>query len=445
MKGEGGRMKETKPTNPSFSIFILHPSSFILFFFSLLSAEPVVLNGSMLPQFIGTPIAHLRIVNSHGAAIPFQIDERTAAGDYICPFGESPNTDSGNGIFDAQDEIAFLMEDADSAGPFEGSSLGNAPPKHAVITMRTGSATRFVGIIDDQAVPVSAVGYIAYDHTRQYVRTPYFYARFGCNRFHFTKAGCMDFRSGKFVDLTNELHIVIALKALWGLLPINYTEENIVCHVARYKTGPIRLIRRGNFHLNLGLGLQGCHAIVYQMCYPQLVKVPVNVHLPIRFSHIFSSAYIEITPVINKCAPPFRFEVPSIGYVANIPGDDSRDTLIAAVPEKGYLVTDGERGYAWNMRIKVGDTNLLSGSGYTFRRPSKRGGMAECGFRLAVCDLPKGTYEIVNWVLFPNNPLQSACRSLKSVLEPIVLTTQAGSFANLLTESTTEKPGAVKR
>ena len=47
-------------------------------------SEPVVLMGRDLPAFIGAPVGNLRIVNARGAAIPFQIDEKTA-GEIISP------------------------------------------------------------------------------------------------------------------------------------------------------------------------------------------------------------------------------------------------------------------------------------------------------------------------------------------------------------------------
>jgi hypothetical protein len=240
----------------------------------------------------------------------------------------------------------------------------------------------------------------------------------------------MDFGSGRFLNLTNELRVVVALKALWGLLPITYTEENIICKVKRYKIGPLRLIRRGDFYLKMGLGLKGSRAIVYQMCYPQMVKVPVKVHLPLRFRSLFSDAYIEMTPVLNKEAANFRFMVPSLDYTEHM-AEKSVDTLIRAMPDKGYLVSDGIKGYGWITELDV-DPALLAGSGYVLRRPSKRGGIAECGFRLTIRDLAKGDYDIINWVFFSKDRLETHKNDLLAVLEPAVVTTDAKTANNLL-------------
>lgn len=398
---------------------------------SISLAEPVVLNGAMVPAFVGTPIADLRLINDHGNPIPFQVDEITAGGEYICPQGEKPNADSADGKLDKQDEIVFLRDDAGTGESLAlQRSLQSVSAAAERVAVSCGNEKRYVWITNNTLIPLSTERYIAYDHVRQYCKTPYYYAQFGRDRFHFIKAGVMDFGTGGFCNLTNELRVVIALRTLWGLLPITYTEDNIVCTVKRYKTGPLRLIRRGDFHLRLGLGIKASKAAVYQICYPQMVKVPVRVHLPVRFKKLFSDAYIEMTPILNKESSRFRFIVPSLDFVEKITAK-SVDTLLKAVPDQGFLVSDGIKGYGWITRVEA-DPALLAGSGYVLRRPSKRGGVAECGFKLAIRDLPKGDYDIINWVFFSKDRIEAHKKELLSVLDPAIITTNVATCKNLL-------------
>ena len=390
----------------------------------------------MLPDFIGNPVSGVRVCSGSGSAIPFQIDEKTCDGEYICPQGESPNADVANNRLDPQDEIVFLWEDADSAAAGDTCTGVRDTAVHGAVpvTITQGPEMRRVWIVEDTAIPLSKVSYCFYDHERQYLRTPYYYAQFARDRFHFIKAGVMDFESHDYIDLTKELRVEIVFKILWGLIPVRYTEESIVCHVKRYKAGPVRLIRRGDFYLNLGFGIKASKAIVYQMCYPQVVKVPVNVHVPVRFKSFFSDAYIEMTPVIRweVADKNFHFTVPGIGYSRDLSSGRARmDTLIRVLPDKGYVVSDSRQGYGWITRVGV-DSSLLSGSGYVMRRPSKRGGMAECGFRLTVRDLPKGNYDVVNWVIFSRHSIGAGCRDPLSMLEPAAITTPTGTFSNFL-------------
>ena len=142
------------------------------------------------------------------------------------------------------------------------------------------AAQRTVFLTNDTNHTLSAARYIDYDHSTQILKTPWYYAQFGRNRFHFVKAGIaidylpleprpmavgQDSNIGRqapvwfsralpvqarprvlpvvvdsayrYLDLTNELRIEIKLKALWGLVPIGYNEESLVCFVKRYKTG----------------------------------------------------------------------------------------------------------------------------------------------------------------------------------------------------------------
>jgi hypothetical protein len=66
------------------------------------------------------------------------------------------------------------------------------------------------------------------------------------------------------------------------------------------------------------------------------------------------------------------------------------------------------------------------------RRPSKRGGVAECGFKLAIRDLPKGDYDIINWVFFSKDRIEVHKKELLAVLDPAIITTNVATCKNLL-------------
>ena len=367
--------------------------------------EAIVITGNMVRSFIGKPVDRLRIVNHNGVAIPFQIDEVTTDDDYVCPGGSEPN--AGNGILDTSDEIVFLWEDADtveinSADPGMNDAACNKIPG-VCITVEHGSQRRYIDLVDNPEIQPSPVSYVKYDEKNETVATPHYYAVFSHDRFSFIKAGVRDFSGKSYIDLTNELRISIYFRALWGLLPISYSEENMICLVKRYKAGPIRLIRRGDFHLNLGLWINSSHAAVNQLCYPDMVRVPVYVHLPVRFRSLFGQAYIEMTPVIKKDVKNFSFRVPKYDILFPLDRDKAIDSLVCVNPNHGFMAVDnGATGYGWLLDANMQEA-YLDGSGYVFHKPSSRSGLCDCGFRLAVRDLPKGNYLISNWVLFSGN------------------------------------------
>jgi hypothetical protein len=379
-------------------------------------AEPVALTGKDLPRLLGKPVSDLRVLNLSGKAIPFQVDEVTRAGEYVLPMGERPNTAEGDGKFGERDELVFLFEDADI---FSGKPCEAAAGVEVIVLSR-GTERRTVVALADKSVSMSPKTYIQYDHAAQRVATPYYYAEFAKNRFHFVKAGVTDFKTGEYVDLTNELRVAIHLRTLFGLIPVNYTEDNIVCFARRYKAGPVRLIRRGDFHLNLGLGVKGSKAAVNQICYPQAVKVPVYVNLPVRFRTLFSQAYIEMTPVMRSGGKNFNFTVPSEKLVFSLQGVKT-DSLYGVIPiDKLFALRYGDMGYGWLLNTTMPPAHL-SGSGFVMRRPPspERKGVAECGFRLAVRDVPKGSYDITNWVLFSGGAEGDIERLGESISKPV--------------------------
>ena len=367
-------------------------------------SEPIILTGSMAPEFLGKPIDRLRIVDHNNKAIPFQIDQVLADDDYVCPSGKEPN--KGSGMLDTADEIVFLWEDADTGiarGPDSLVSKADSAKRvrqPECLTIEHPSQKRCVYLVDNPDIPLSPIRYISYDEKKETFSTPCYRGEFGHDRFHFVNASVKDFARDSFIQLTNELRVKIYLRAMWGLLPLSYSENNIVCLVKRYKEGPIRLIRRGDFHLNLGLWMKGSHAAVNQLCYPDMVKVPVYLHLPVRFKSLFSQAYIEMTPVINENGRHFSFRVPQNDIAFSFNGNGRIDTLVPVNPNHGFMTVDnGAAGYGWLLEANMQEA-YLDGSGYVFCRPTQRTGLGHCGFRLAVRDLPKGYYLITNWVLF---------------------------------------------
>jgi hypothetical protein len=406
-------------------------------------AEPIIILGNMVPAFLGKPIERLRVVNHAGDAIPFQIDEVSPDDDYICPSGKEPN--SGNGVLDSADEIVFLWEDADTLDAARGNGLDSSQQPHTIfpsdhrIAVGHANQTRYVFLVDSPSIALSTVRYISYDEKNEIVTTPCFKAAFEGGRFHFVNAWIKDFSNDAYFELTNELRIKICFRALWGLIPITYSENNIVCLVKRYKAGPIRLIRRGDFYLQLGLWLKGSHAAVNQLCYPDMVRVPVYVHLPIHFSNLFSQAYIEMTPVLSKNADKFTFRVPQhdIEFQCDRPG--KIDSLVPINPNQAFMtVENGAIGYGWLLDASMQST-YLDGSGFVFCKPTNRKGLCHCGFRLSMCDLPKGDYSITNWVVFSNSgaasfALENAADCLKNMASIAVGESSAG-FSNQLTKS----------
>ncbi len=76
---------------------------------------PIVVPGFKIGNATHYPISMYRLFrtkqNGEAESIPFQIDEINEWGDYVLPMGGRITANTGNGIFDRQDELAFMGDD----------------------------------------------------------------------------------------------------------------------------------------------------------------------------------------------------------------------------------------------------------------------------------------------------------------------------------------------
>lgn len=403
----------------------------ILFSIGCSFSEPILITGRMIPRLLKQPVSAIRLINHQGIAIPFQIDERDSTGEYILPSGKEQNAAHSNHVLDSADEIVFLFDDADTLTRTDSADLHTS-----TISLSRNQSMRFVWATADSAIALSPRSYINYNPASQTVTTPLYYAVFGPNRFHFLRAGIFDATQRRYIDLTAELRIRIQLRALWGLISIAYTEESMICTVKRYKAGPLRLIRRGDFHLNLGLWVEGSRAAVQQICYRDMVSVPVYAKLPIRLKTLFKVAYLEMAPQLNRLARTYQFEVPR--YDLRIPLDkDAGDTLISQLPDHtAFTVHNGALGYGWLLNTSIQE-HFLKTSGYIVSRKPRHSDstIGFAGFRIALTDLPAGSYLFSNWVYFSSSGpsgLQQAAQCIQNPIQ-IMVDSKAAGF-NLLSD-----------
>ncbi|MEY4631199.1 MAG: hypothetical protein RIQ81_1319 [Pseudomonadota bacterium] len=80
-----------------------------------LHTAPVVIFGSQIRAATGRPLTTYRLYksgsNGRAEPIPFQIDELNLDGDYVLDQGSAVTANSGNGLFDLQDELALMGDD----------------------------------------------------------------------------------------------------------------------------------------------------------------------------------------------------------------------------------------------------------------------------------------------------------------------------------------------
>ncbi len=400
-------------------------------------AEPVVLRGEQVPDLLGVPVSSLRLTGRDGTLLPLQVDEVTDDGEYVCDRGREPNADSGSTVLDSSDEIVFMYEDCIPCRDNDPQRLPVSPENEQArsVLLRIGTADRCREALlrADSSLPVCTQRYISYDAAKQECTTPRYYARFAPDRFHFVRAGIAGKTAGTWIDLTRELRIDIQLRALWGLLPVHYTEDNLICFVKRYKVGPLRLIRRGDLHLRIGPGIRGSRAAVNQICYPSMVSVPVSISLPVRFRHFFRDAYLEMAPVITDAGADFLFSVPGCAIGRRVGGSDTVAEFIPCeLNVNPFTLLHEGYGLGWVVQSDI-PSHSENRSGFMFNRPSIRSGRADCGYRLMIQDVPRGRYTVVNRVLFTRRDNPAIAEEFKALRQPVPVVCNGKVSENRLT------------
>jgi hypothetical protein len=387
----------------------------------------------MLPSLLGTPVAHLRVFDTRGAPVVFQIDEVDADGEYICAHGSAPNDHKANGRFDANDELVFLSQDCTAEHPCDTSAPQNRTDGIAVSSIGTSSHDWQVYISTDSAAPRSGMKYIDYIPDEEIVSTPFYTAQFAKKRFHFVKAG-VKMPSDSIYDMwIDRLRIRIHVKLLWGLIPVNYNEESIHCTVTRYKCGPVRLIRHGDFSLKLAPGVAKNRAAVNQICYPALVRVPVRAKLPVRLGTFCSRAWIEMTPVISSSASELDFHIPGKNLQFDIPSHRRIDTTLDVSPyETMWRIHDNTKGFGWLVCSSIDSSYPGDKSCFVFRSDNTRFDTPHCGYRLQLSDLARGTYLITNWVFFSRHGPEALGQRARARMSPCRFRAGRRIFSNKL-------------
>ncbi len=380
-----------------------------------LHGEPIVITGALLPMLCGKPLHTIRVLDSDNKPIPFQIDEISPEGEYICDKGESPNTNLSNGILDSRDEIAFLTN---NLLPVDSLAQKRDYKKNAatsdIFVEASNKRTYLIRIVSKSTFPLSSDHTITYDPVKDLVETPWYFAQFDKGKFHFLQAGIKSSGSEHYQNIAGLLHVNIFFKTLIGNFKFQLNQDNLDCPVKRYKIGQIRLIKRGDFSLHLSFLFRVSKAAVNQICYAQMVCVPVSLHAPIRFKSFFSEAYIEMAPAITQAGDGFTYAIPSI-HASFVVGAKKTPAHVIKTNPNHVAATffKDSLGYTWYLDAGI-DSIFLRESSFFLRRSGLASNQTECGYKLSINDLPIGRYPIVNWIFFAhsNEDLAESIRPL---------------------------------
>ncbi len=267
--------------------------------------DPVILTGEMLPrEWLGTEIRSICVYRWKDGIfepIRFQVDERTAQGDWIFPFGKKNNGFRSNGRIDPQDLILFMVKDAGGkAGDFQALSGSRVIlPVELRDPVDGGTSWVYLASFPGKApVLCSLPDYVSYDAekeilTTDYTRAEYLITEDGLHTTFYESHSIPPGAGGSGENLVDRLKFRVEIRFFFNLLPISLHEEMLGSDVIAYIKGPIRLLRRNEQFVKLPFGIRAVKTYADVETYEGFSTVPITLQVPRGFHRIVSSANLR--------------------------------------------------------------------------------------------------------------------------------------------------------
>ena len=250
----------------------------------------------------GTPLAGSKISDfrlfacSDGKLIPipFQVDERKN-NRYLLPDG--PEGERGNGIFDDQDELVFMVKDTGDRCRIdaEGKWL-----EIEVIDPVDGGRG-WVYLTFNKDLPLSEERYVWYYPEEDSVATGKYFLQF--NREHpifFDTLGIKEEAGGSGKNMIDRLKIRFYARLTGGFISIHKNEEDFRTKLLAYHAGKVRLIRLTRNWQTLFWKIPTPAADIFTIFYDNSFEFPVVVDLPFDVGLFLKSTDFRVSIDMRK-------------------------------------------------------------------------------------------------------------------------------------------------
>lgn len=238
-----------------------------------LHTAPIVITGKQINPVLRYPLGTYRVFRSSPSGkaevIPFQIDEINDDTDYVLDQGTRVTADTGNGIFDAQDELSFMGDDV---GPLIEPTQWPTNRPHLVFELRLRNPNGnpmgppvgavYIGVFFGNAPPHSTKKYVVFNRKDALVHTSRYRYQFDqknwlvARKVEVAKNNKQPPEYEPVLDTTT-----FYLKGdLKYFITVEANHRSIESELEAWKSGPIRSIVRVSFYykilkLKLELGM----------------------------------------------------------------------------------------------------------------------------------------------------------------------------------------------
>jgi hypothetical protein len=249
--------------------------------------DPVIVPGKSFPGLAGLPQSRLALFRYAGQylPIPFQLDERDRAGQYVFVKGAVTGKDDVAGL-DANDELVFMAFDAGGKAPASAPAGTGAGAEIEITDPVTGDRAYAYLFSFASSPPRSNLDYVTYDVDPAKgvrVQGQTYITQSPIGSIYYTYQSLRRADGTWTPDLADRLKIRGDLSALMGMVDAGYQFDDLVkSQVTGWIDGPVRVVRRGEGYLQVaGMDIRGAgDSIGYYypsyFIYPMMIDFPVN-------------------------------------------------------------------------------------------------------------------------------------------------------------------------
>jgi len=330
--------------------------------------HPIQIPLSTVPPLVGKPIADFGLYafkNGKLQTIAFQIDQVDPQDKILLPFnGEVPPKKMRLPQFTTRRDLLLWMPE-DMGEAYDLKKIKTTPSETWLeINISPSAATQdghfvYVRIAPDQTL--SPKDYVTYDRENDLVRTPSFFIGYRdiiiINRFGWiSKDGSLG------ENLLHRVAVRFSAKALFGLFPIEITENDIVSRVVGFKDGPIRVLKRVTNAPRLPLGMKGPASETDCFFYRNSYQTQVAVDFPVGGKAILSDAKFRIYIDLPHFPEPLNLEMPNAEHFTIRPDLIPQDFLVSKTPMTWihYFGKDIPNHFVTYLQVAPGDLNVFS-------------------------------------------------------------------------------------
>ncbi|MBZ0253159.1 MAG: hypothetical protein K8I02_07445, partial [Candidatus Methylomirabilis sp.] len=379
-------------------------------------SDPVTVRGRDMPPLVGKKIAALgafAIREGRWTPIPYQIDEKIDADNYVFPAGKENNGRSATGLLKKVDEVVFMARDAGDRSDLAGAPAGAGTGVEVTLTDPVTGAKGWAYVFEFAGeFPKSGVDYVAYEPERERITAETYEIQYtpGLDHIFFSQLSVPEAAGGSGAEFCDRLKLRTYIKTRL-FVSLSFDEEEWESNVKQYLDGPVRVIRQVENRLSF-LGIDVAPTIqVDATYYRDLHVAPAIINQTLNLPAIAREAWFKASIDFSEKAEGMKYYRPSPGvkdpyHAINGRTESDEEALDPRAPP-WHLVTGAPGTLLWWLELPkplVPVTDLYYVDERTTSDPPEAtpGAIGEIGFKFDLFPLAKGKYFMRLFYGFPS-------------------------------------------